>query len=76
MELLLKIPLEKEKYEIKEYPETGTMLIVHKDLRGEPDYSIEGEGLVIEFKNGEIYTIDVYDPEVARKIKQELVLVL
>ena len=74
MELLLKIPL--EDYEIKEYPETGTMLIVRKGMKGEPDYSIEGEGMVIEFKDGQIYTIDIYDSEVAKKLREELVLVL
>ncbi|GAB6066227.1 hypothetical protein JCM9492_13200 [Aquifex pyrophilus] len=74
MELLLKIPL--EDYEIKEYPDTGTILIVRKGMKGEPDYSIEGEGMVIEFKDGQIYTIDVYDPELAKRFREEMVLVL
>ena len=46
------------------------------EIRGKPDYLIEREGMVIEFKDGQIYTIDVYDPEVAKKLRQELVLVL
>ena len=74
MELLLKMPL--ENYEIREYPETGTMLIVRKGMKGKPDYSIEGEGMVIEFKDGQIYTIDIYDPEVAKKLREKLVLIL
>jgi len=74
MELLLKIPL--EDYEIREYPETGTILIVRKGMKGEPDYSIEREGMVIEFKDGQIYTIDIYDPEIVKKLKEELVLML
>ncbi len=74
MELLLKVPL--EDFEIREYPETGTMLIVRKGMKGKPDYSIEGEGMVIEFKNGQIYAIDIYDPEVVKKLREELVLVL
>ena len=74
MELLLKIPL--EEYEIREYPETGTMLIIRKGMNGKPDYSIEREGMVIEFKDGQIYTIDIYEPEVAKKLKKKLTVVL
>ena len=40
MELLLGIGLENDKYEVREYPDTGTLLIVHKGMKGEPDYSI------------------------------------
>jgi len=74
MELLLKIPL--DDYEIREYPETETMLIIRKGMKGEPDYSIEGEGMVIEFKDGKIYTIDIYDSEVAKRFRKEFVLAL
>ena len=74
MELLLGIELEGDKYEVREYPDTGTLLIIHKGIKGEPDYSIEGDGFTVEFKNGEIYTIDVYDPEVAREVKDRLYL--
>ncbi len=74
MELLLGIRLEKGKYEIREYPDTGTLLIVRKDMKGEPDYSIEGEGFVVEFKDGEVYTVDVYDPKVASQVKDKLYL--
>ena len=74
MELLLGIKLEEGKYEIREYPDTGTLLIVRKGMKGEPDYSIEGEGFVVEFKDGEIYTVDVYDPEVALQVKERFYL--
>ncbi len=74
MELLLGIRLEKDKYEVKEYPDTGTLLIVRKGMKGEPDYSIEGEGFVVEFKDGEIYTVDVYDPKVASQVKERFYL--
>ncbi len=74
MELRIEIPL--DEYEIREYEDTGTLLIFRKDFIGEPDYSIEGEGFVIEFKDGEIYTIDVYDPDVARKFKEKFMLEL
>ena len=73
-ELLLKLTL--NDYEIKEYPETGTMLIIRKGMKGFPDYSIEGEGVTIEFKDGKIYTIDIHDPKVAQKLKQKLILTL
>lgn len=74
MELLLKLPL--EDYEIKEFLDTGTLMIVHKDMHGQPDYSIEGEGFVVEFKDGTVYIIDVYEPQVARKIKENLPLIV
>ncbi|RMH06672.1 MAG: hypothetical protein D6699_02140 [Aquificota bacterium] len=74
MELRIRIPL--EGYEVKSYEDTGTMLIFRKDLSGEPDYAIEGDGFVIEFKNGEIYTIDVYDPETAKRLKKEFTLAI
>jgi len=51
-------------------------LIIRKGMEGEPDYSIEGEGFVVEFKDGEIYAVDVYDPEVASKVKREFYLQL
>jgi len=76
MELLLGIKLEDKDYEIREYPDTGTLLIIRKGMGGEPDYSIEGEGFVVEFKDGEIYSVDVYDPEVASKVKREFYLQL
>ena len=74
MDLLLR--LSPEDYEIKEFPDTGTMLIVHKGVKGRPDYSLEGDGFVIEFKDGLIYTVDVYDPEVAKKVKAQAPLEL
>ncbi len=74
MELLLGIRLEEDKYEVREYPDTGTLLIVRKDMEGEPDYSMEGEGFVVEFKDGEIYTVDVYDPEVASQVRNSFYL--
>ncbi len=55
MELFLKIPL--KDYEIKEFEDTGTIVIVKKGLSGKPDYSIERDGFVVEFKDGEIYNI-------------------
>lgn len=72
MELLLKFPL--EDYHIKEFPDTGTLLIIRKDMEGQPDYSVEGDGFVIEFKDGLVYIVDVYEPEVARKIKDNIAL--
>ena len=72
MELLLKIDL--EDYEMREYPDTGTILVVKKGMDGEPDYSVEGEGFVMEFKNGVVYTIDIYDPDVAKKFKDRYLL--
>ncbi len=54
MEVFLKISL--KDYEIKEFEDTGTIIIVKKGLSGKPDYSIDGDGFVVEFKNGE-YTL-------------------
>lgn len=49
MEVFLKISL--RDYGIKEFEDTGTIIIVKKGLSGKPDYSIEGGGFVVEFKN-------------------------
>ena len=73
-ELLLKLPL--EDFEIKEYPDTGTILIVRKGMKGLPDYSVEAEGATIEFKEGQIYAIDIYDPIVAKKFKEKFAIIL
>ncbi len=72
MELLLRINL--ENYEVKEYSDTGTILATRKGVEGEPDYSIEGEGFVVEFKDGSVYTVDIYDPEVAKEFKDRYLL--
>jgi len=72
MKVLLK--LNPEHYDVREFPETGTLLVVRRGTKGPPDYSLEGEGFVIEFKNGEIYTIDIYDPKVARRFKNGLLI--
>ncbi len=74
MDLLLR--LSPEDYELKEFPETGTLFVVHRSMKGKPDYSIEGDGFVIEFKDGLIYTVDVYDPEVAKRVKAKAPLEL
>ncbi len=74
MGLLLIIKLGEDKYETKEYSDTGTLLIVRKDMKGEPDYSIEGDGFVVEFKDGEIYTVDVFDPKVASQVRERFYL--
>ncbi|RTZ58675.1 MAG: hypothetical protein DSZ31_05365 [Gammaproteobacteria bacterium] len=77
MELLeLQLKLKLDDYEIREYPETGTMLIVRKGMKGLPDYSVEGEGITIEFKDGKIYTIDIYDPKVVQKLKEKFTIIL
>jgi len=76
MELLLGITLEDDEYEIKRFPETGTMVIHRKGISGEPDYSVEGDGFVVEFKDGKIYTVDIYDPEVASRAGEKFYLQL
>ncbi len=58
MELPPKIDL--EDYGIREYPDTGTILMFKRGMDGEPDYAVEGEGFVMEFKDGMVYTIDIY----------------
>ena len=72
MEVLLKFDI--SDYEIKEFEDTGTMLIRKRGMEGKPDYSIEGEGFVIEFKEGEIYIIDLYDPTIAQDFKDRHLL--
>ena len=72
MEVLLKINL--EDYGIREYPDTGTILMFKRGMDGEPDYAVEDEGFVMEFKDGMVYTIDIYEPDVAKKFKDRYLL--
>ena len=60
MELLLRLPL--EGYEVKEYPDTGTIPVVKEGVREEPDYSLEGDGFAIEFKADKCFhhTVRIY----------------
>ena len=45
-------------------------------MKGLPDYSVEGDGITIEFKDGKIYTIDIYDPAVVQKLKEKFIVTL
>jgi len=67
--LLLSLPI--EKYEIKKYDDTYTLVIKHKELNGEPEYTINYDGVVIELKDGLIQMIEIYDPEIRKLFEEE-----
>lgn len=55
------IELDLDEYEIKEDKETDAILFVKKGIKGEPDFAIEGDGVVVEFKDNKIYVVDILE---------------
>lgn len=52
-----------ELFEKKVDPETGNILFFRRDMRGVSDQVIEGDGFTVEFKDGQVYLIDIFNPE-------------
>lgn len=44
-------------------PQNGNILFHRKDMKGIPDRVIEGDGFTVEFKNGQVYLIDIFNAE-------------
>jgi metal-dependent hydrolase (beta-lactamase superfamily II) len=50
-------------FDVKVNPERGSLLLVRKGFAGLPDEVIEGKGLTIEKKDGEVVIIDIFRPD-------------
>ena len=56
-------------FEKKIDPETGNILFYRRDMRGVSDRVIEGDGFTVEFKDDQIYLIDIFN---AKKVMSNL----
>ncbi len=52
-----------EFFEKKVDPETGNILFFRRDMRGISDQVIEGDGFTVEFKDDQVYLIDIFNAE-------------
>ncbi len=50
-------------FDVKVDPERGSLLLVRRGFTGLPDEVVEGKGLTIEVKDGEVVIIDIFKPE-------------
>ncbi len=55
--------LDLREFDVKVDPERGSLLFVRKGFKGLPDEAIEGKGLTIEVKDGEVVIIDLFRPD-------------
>jgi len=55
--------LDLREFDVKVDPERGSLLLVKKGFKGLPDEVIEGKGLTIETKGGEVVIIDIFRPD-------------
>jgi hypothetical protein len=44
-------------------PQSGNILFYRKDMKGIPDQVVEGDGFTVEFKDGQVYLIDIFNAE-------------
>ena len=58
-----------ELFEKKIDPETGNILFYRQDMRGISDQVIEGDGFTVEFKDDQIYLVDIFN---AKKVIRNL----
>ena len=56
-------------FEKKIDPKTGNILFFRRDLRGVSDQVIEGDGFTVEFKDNQLYLIDIFN---ATKVMRNL----
>lgn len=50
-----------ELFEKKIDPETGNILFFRRDMRGVSDQVIEGDGFTVEFKDNQVYLVDIFN---------------
>jgi len=55
--------LDLREFDVKVDPERGSLLFVRRGFTGLPDEVIEGKGLTIEVKDGEVVIIDIFKPD-------------
>lgn len=60
---------EPELFEKKIDSETGNILFYRRDMRGISDRVIEGDGFTVEFKDDQIYLVDIFN---AKKVMRNL----
>ena len=58
-----------ELFEKKIDPETGNILFFRRDMRGISDQVIEGDGFTVEFKDDQVYIVDIFN---AKKVMKSL----
>ncbi len=52
-----------ELFEKRVDPKTGNILFFRRDMRGISDQVIEGDGFTVEFKDDQVYVIDIFNAE-------------
>ena len=62
-----------ELFEKKIDPETGNILFFRRDMRGISDQVIEGDGFTVEFKDNQVYLVDIFN---AKKVMKTLLRTL
>ena len=62
-----------ELFEKKIDPETGNILFFRRDMRGVSDQVIEGDGFTVEFKDDQVYLVDIFN---AKKVMKNLLRTL
>ena len=58
-----------ELFEKKIDPETGNILFFRRDMRGISEQVIEGDGFTVEFKDDQVYLVDIFN---AKKVVRNL----
>ena len=58
-----------ELFEKKIDPETGNILFFRRDMRGVSDQVVEGDGFTVEFKDEQVYLVDIFN---AKKVMKNL----
>ena len=58
-----------ELFEKKIDPETGNILFFRRDMRGISEQVIEGDGFTVEFKDDQVYLVDIFN---AKKVMRNL----
>ena len=58
-----------ELFEKKIDPETGNILFFRRDMRGVSDQVVEGDGFTVEFKDDQVYLVDIFN---AKKVMKNL----
>ena len=62
-----------ELFEKKIDPETGNILFFRRDMRGVSDQVVEGDGFTVEFKDDQVYLVDIFN---AKKVMKNLLRTL
>lgn len=62
-----------EFFDKKVDPATGSILFFRRDMRGIPDRVVEGDGFTVEFKDDQVFAIDIFSaPKVMEHLLQTI----